>query len=96
MLCSYPVLPSQPPTSLHECEDDGGAEMVYTSGEEIEEDDDDDEEFIQAMEEEQREFDAQLPLLILPLYSMLPAEQQVKVTLLHHCHPSSSKLYGPR
>ena len=78
LLCSYPVLPAHSSTSLHECEDDGGAEMVYSSGEEIEEEDDDDED-IQAMVEEQRRFDAQLPMLILPLYSMLPAEQQAKV-----------------
>ena len=69
--------------------------MVYSSGEEIEEEDDD-EEFIQAMEEEQRRFDAKLPMLILPLYSMLPAEQQAKVTLLDHCHPGSTNLKGPR
>ena len=66
--------------------------MVYSSSEEIEEEDGDDEEFIQAMEEEQRRFDAQLPMLILPLFSMLPAEQQAKVTLLHHCHPGSTNL----
>lgn len=71
--------------------------MVHSSGEDIEEGaEDDDDEFIQAMEEEQRRFDAQLPMLILPLYSMLPTEQQAKVTHLHHYHPGSINLYGPR
>ena len=31
------------------------------------------------MEEEQRRFDAQLPMLVLPLYSLLSVEQQARV-----------------
>ena len=74
---SYPVLPTQPSTCLNDCEDEEGAEMVYSSGEENELEED----YIntEVMEEEQRRFDAQLPMLVLPLYSLLPAEQQAKV-----------------
>ena len=61
--------------------------MIYSSGAETEEEEDD-ERFLQAMEEEQRRFDAELPMLVLPLYSMLPAEQQAKVV---QCSPTSTK-----
>lgn len=80
MLCisqsSYPVLPSQPSTDRNDCEDEEGAEIIYSSGDD---DVEEEEDYIEAMEEEQRRFDAQLPMLILPLYSLLPAEQQAKV-----------------
>lgn len=63
-------------SNLDDCEDEEGAEMVYSSGEESGEEEED---YLEAMEEEQRRFDAQLPMLVLPLYSLLPAEQQAKV-----------------
>lgn len=52
-------------------------EILLSSGEESGEEEEEDDS--QAMEEEQRRFDAQLPMQVLPLYSLLPAEQQAKV-----------------
>lgn len=39
------------------------------------------EEVDEFMEAEQRRFDAQLPMSVLPLYSLLSAEQQARVTI---------------
>lgn len=82
LFCSYPVLPNQASSILHDCEDEEGAEEfllsneVESEGEEEVEGEMEDNEF---MEAEQRRFDAQLPMLVLPLYSLLSAEQQAKV-----------------
>ena len=82
-LCGYPVLPNQPSSILHDCEDEEGAEeYLLSSGEESEEGEEEGEEEVEDnefMEAEQRRFDAQLPMLILPLYSLLSAEQQARV-----------------
>ena len=86
MLCSYPVLPSQASSILHDCEDEEGAEefLLLSSGEESDGEGEEGKEREgeaenEFMEAEQRRFDAQLPMLVLPLYSLLSAEQQARV-----------------
>lgn len=83
MLDSYPVLPNQASSILHDCEDEEGAEeFLLSSGEESDEEEEEGEgemEENEFMEAEQRKFDAQLPMLVLPLYSLLSAEQQSRV-----------------
>ena len=53
-----------------------GGEESDGEGEEREAEEMEENEF---MEAEQRRFDAQLPMLVLPLYSLLSAEQQARV-----------------
>ena len=81
LLDSYPVLPNQASSILHDCEDEEGAEeFLLSSGEESDGDEGEGEvEENEFMEAEQRRFDAQLPMLVLPLYSLLSAEQQARV-----------------
>lgn len=87
--CSYPVLPNQASSLLHDCEDEEGAEeFLLSSGDEESEGEGEGEEGEmeenEFMEAEQRRFDAQLPMLVLPLYSLLSAEQQARVYQSFH------------
>ena len=81
--CSYPILPNQASSLLHDCEDEEGAEeFLLSSGEEESDAEGEGEEEMEEnefMEAEQRRFDAQLPMLVLPLYSLLSAKQQARV-----------------